>query len=67
MTLIDIYKTAKKTLNPSKLKSYVEKLDYTYPYHQVIGFYLDVSGYGKDVTDLFLSELNFDFYLTYDM
>jgi hypothetical protein len=52
-----------------KLIEMLEKLNYAYPYHQAIGFYMDKSGY-YDETSLNLLRkkgLKYDFYLDYDI
>jgi len=59
------YQTAKKQVDPKKLESYLTQLNFIYPYHQVIGFYLEKAGYGTKVLKLFEKETPFKFYLTY--
>lgn len=44
------------------------RLDYVYPYHQVIGYYLQRAGYSEDDIQIFHEEpRDLDFYLTYGM
>jgi len=45
------------------------KMNFAYPYHQAIGFYLDrVGGYKKSAVDLLRKfEIKYDFYLAYQM
>lgn len=44
------------------------KLDYAYPYHQVIGFYMQRAGYEPEKLEpLKRLGLNFDFYLAYGL
>ena len=46
----------------------LKKLAYVYPYHQVIGFYMQRAGYDTAQLDtLKRLGLQFDFYLTYGM
>ena len=65
--VIEAYKIAKGKLNVRRMAKYLEKLDYIYPYHQVIGFYLEKAGYGDRDVESFKKEMKFNFYLTYDI
>lgn len=63
------YKNALVKVNVDRLLEYLRKIDYVYPYHQVIGFYLEKSGCEKERAQSFFDGFNreFDFYLTHDM
>ncbi|HCS21431.1 MAG TPA: hypothetical protein DIW47_12870 [Bacteroidetes bacterium] len=65
--VLEAYKRADDKLDVEKLKRYLTTLNYLYPYHQVIGFYLDRAGYSDHYTNLFHYDLEHDFYLTYNM
>ncbi|MCX6244705.1 MAG: hypothetical protein NTU98_08370 [Bacteroidetes bacterium] len=65
--VLGAYQTAKKQVDPKKLESYLTQLNFIYPYHQVIGFYLERAGYGTKVLKLFEKETPFKFYMTYNM
>lgn len=65
--VLEAYKIAKSKLDVKKMAIYLDKLNYTYPYHQVIGFYLEKAGYSEIETEYFRKEINFDFYLTYNI
>jgi hypothetical protein len=64
--VLDAYRAARDRVSSNVLASTLRKLDYVYPYHQVVGFYLDRAGYG----DAALAKMRefgvqFDFFLTY--
>ena len=65
--VIEAFKIARGKLDVIKLESYLNKLDYIYPYHQIIGFYLEKANYNKNDIEIFRKEMKFDFYLTYDI
>jgi len=58
------FRAAKGRISVSKLVALLHKLDYTYPYHQSIGFYFKWAGYSE--ADQLLARqkgVKFDFYL----
>ena len=62
------YQIAKEQISVNKLAAYLRKLNYTYPFHQAVGYYLERAGYRPSqvaLMDQFDSE--FDFYITYGM
>ncbi|MBK6825605.1 MAG: hypothetical protein IPG86_01350 [Chitinophagaceae bacterium] len=67
-TVLDIYRTAKGQISVPTLIEYLNEINFAYPYHQAIGFYLEKAGYrGKALTRL---DMNYDktkFYLDYEM
>ena len=65
--VLGAYKAAEKQLDPVKLESYLTQLNFIYPYHQVIGFYLEKAGYGEKTLKLFEKDQKFKFYLTYNI
>lgn len=67
--VLEIYKRAQEYVSPEKLAATLVALNYTYPYHQVIGFYLDAADvYDKSTVEQFLSfDQEYDFYLTHQM
>jgi predicted transcriptional regulator of viral defense system len=62
------YAAAKPSISVNRLAALLEQLDYVYPYHQVIGYYLERAGYKDSLLKLFERKpIEFDFYLTYGM
>ncbi|EKB54121.1 type IV toxin-antitoxin system AbiEi family antitoxin domain-containing protein [Bergeyella zoohelcum] len=67
--VLEAFENAKDLLNTDKLYEYYSKMNYTYPYHQVIGFYLEKAGYEEKDYLKFLEhkQININFYLTYNI
>jgi predicted transcriptional regulator of viral defense system len=67
--VLKAYRRASERVSINKLVSMLTKLDYTYPYHQAIGFYLEKTGVYRESQIRLLEKLNmeFDFYLTHQM
>lgn len=67
--VLKAYKNAHDKFSVNKLTALLKKLNYKYPYHQTIGFYLERAGVYKDsvisLLDKFPKEINF--YLDYQM
>jgi hypothetical protein len=62
----EAYKAAKSRVSVNTLIATLKKLDYVYPYHQVIGFYMERAGYDVSRTERLLKlGIGLDFYLTY--
>lgn len=63
------YRAAAPLISVSKLADLLEKLDYRYPYHQAVGFYLDLAGTYKpdDLEPFQQREKALDFYLAHAM
>ncbi len=52
----------------NRVSGYLSKMDYLYPYHQSIGFFLEAAGFRGPQLEIFdAREKKFDFYLAYDM
>ena len=66
--VLKAYERASDVLSINKLSAILNKLDFTYPYHQAIGFYLERSNkYRSKQIDLIRKKNEFDFYLNYNI
>jgi predicted transcriptional regulator of viral defense system len=66
--ILEAFNNAKEKVNINTLNNYIEKLDYIYPYHQLIGFYLDLAGFPDTALKLFLQKkTHIKFYQTYNL
>jgi predicted transcriptional regulator of viral defense system len=62
------FESAKSNVSVNTLIATLKKLNYVYPYHQSIGFYMDRAGYPeKHKAQLKQLGLNYDFYLDYHL
>jgi len=66
--VLKAYRASVKNVDIKKIISYLEILKYIYPYHQVVGFFLEKSGFpGSEIKDLERLGLVYDFYITHEM
>jgi hypothetical protein len=66
--VLQAFRSARGRISVTKLLGVLRKLDYTYPYHQSIGFYLERAGYSQ--ADQTLAKdlgAKFDFYLSHGL
>jgi hypothetical protein len=63
------YKVAAPNVSVNRLVTYLKSLNYTYPYHQAIGFYMSRAGVYStaQLAKLRSIPIDFDFYLTYQL
>lgn len=63
------FAAAGEKLSVNKLAATLRRLNYTYPYHQAVGFYLERSGgYKQSQIDLLRQfDIQYDFYLAHQM
>jgi hypothetical protein len=66
--VLKAYRLAQEKVSVNKLAAMLQQLKFIYPYHQVIGFYLDRAGYKSSLLDLLRRfPMDFDFYLEHQM
>lgn len=67
--ILNVYRNSSGKISIDKIIEYIIKLDYTYPYHQAVGFYFNKTGlYPKKEIDKFKTMgIMYNFYLTYNM
>ena len=66
--VLNAYASARDHVSVNRLGAMLKRLNFTYPYHQAIGFYLERAGCSPEQLDLLKRfELNFDFYLAHSM
>lgn len=66
--VLEIFENSIEKLSINKLKATLDKLNFIYPYHQAIGFYLEKAGLDEKRLAIFLEyEKPNNFYLTYEM
>lgn len=62
------FEQARETVSVNALGAMLKKLEFGYPYHQAIGFYLERAGYRSSSLKLMRRfPMKFDFYLTHEM
>jgi predicted transcriptional regulator of viral defense system len=69
-SVLEAYKSAQPKVSIPKLSATLHALNYIYPYHQSIGFYIETAGnYSPEDIQEFANykTFDFDFYLDYEM
>jgi hypothetical protein len=66
--VLKAFTAAKGEASANKMLAILKKMDYIYPYHQALGFYLEKAGYKESMLQL-VEELGieYNFYLTYQI
>lgn len=66
--VLEAFFKAADQVSLNKLIATLDNINFIYPYHQSLGFYLERAGYsGKKLDELRSRERPFTFYLTYDI
>jgi predicted transcriptional regulator of viral defense system len=67
--VLNAYRLARNKISVNKLSAILQKLNYIYPYHQAVGFYLDRAGNYEDSSISLFRKfgMKYDFYLTHQM
>ena len=66
--VLKAFTLAREHISVNRLAAMLKKLAFIYPYHQVVGFYLERAGYRSSSLDLFRSmPREFDFYLEHNL
>lgn len=66
--VLKAFENARDRLDTKLLSIYLRRLNYIYPYHQSIGFFLERAGYNKNDYAYFINEeINIKFYITYNI
>jgi hypothetical protein len=64
--IVKAYRRARKVVSTEKILRTLQQLDYTYPYHQAIGFAMERAGFENQKLDPLRDEgIDYDFYLDY--
>jgi len=67
--VLKAFKNAHKKVSVNRLTAMLRKINYTYPYHQAIGFYMEKAGvYSASQVELLAKfDITFDFYLAHQL
>jgi len=67
--VLQAFEMARDRVSVNKLVATLQKLNFTYPYHQAIGFYLErAGGYRESQVSLLRQfDITYDFYLTHEI
>jgi hypothetical protein len=66
--VLEAYRTAKDRVSTNRLVATLKRLEYVYPYHQAIGFLMELAGYSETRYAMLRQlGLHFDFYLAHGL
>ncbi|WP_421893849.1 type IV toxin-antitoxin system AbiEi family antitoxin domain-containing protein [Marinoscillum sp.] len=64
--VLEAFIRARESIDINQLLSYLKRIQYAYPYHQAIGFYMECAGYSKSHLELLKKMgINYKFYLSH--
>lgn len=67
-SVLEAFRIAINIVDTDKINLYLDQLNYSYPYHQLIGFYLDKAGCDRNRLLPFLNKVSsLNFYMTYNL
>ena len=68
LQIIQAYRKGLETVDGLNIARTLAKLKHTYPYHQIVGYYMEKAGFGAEHLDpLKRIPMNFDFYIDYQI
>jgi hypothetical protein len=66
LNVLHCYKTGKSLVSPQKLISMLQDLEFIYPYHQAMGYYMEKAGFQQDsYRELKIQQKPFQFFLAH--
>jgi len=66
--VLEAFRSAQGRISINRLAATLKKMEFLYPYHQAIGFYLERAGYPDGALRLLSKfEMRYDFYLTHEI
>jgi len=65
--VLEVYRRAKNKVSVPKLITTLKNLDYVYPYHQAIGFYMGRAGYPANLCSALNLGMDLNFYLAHNL
>lgn len=65
--ILNAYRKSKNKVSIANLAKILKRIDYVYPYHQSIGYYLQRAEYDDLCLNLFKENIKYKFFLDYNM
>jgi predicted transcriptional regulator of viral defense system len=67
VSVAQAFRAARGRFVATDLHTLLQQLDYIYPYHQAIGFYMKCAGYPRTEQQVFAANVKFDFYVSHGL